>query len=81
MGDSDGFTENTGDEMWISLVIRLEEIHMTYALGLPSVWGRNYIVYWINLLFHDIRPMKFRLQRIAWNRKQNKDFVAGWNVR
>ena len=24
VGDSDGFTENTGDETWISLVIRLE---------------------------------------------------------
>ena len=32
-------TENTGDETWISLVVRLEKVHMTDALGLPSVRG------------------------------------------
>jgi len=76
VADSDGFSENTGDETWISLVIRLEEIHMADALGLPSVRGRNNVVDWSKLLFHDIGPMKLRLQRIAWNRKQDKDFVA-----
>ena len=72
MGDSDGFSENTCNETWISLVAGLGEIHMADALGLPSVRGRNDVVDWTKLLFHDIGPMKLCLQRIAWNGKQNQ---------
>ena len=76
VGDSDGFSKNTGDKTWISRVISVEKIHVADALGLPSVRGRNDVVDRTKLLFNDIGPMKFGLQRIAWNGKQDKDFVA-----
>ena len=76
MGDSDGFTENAGDETWISLVVRLEKVHMANTLGLPSVRGRNHVMDRTKLLFHDIGSVKLGLQRGAWNGKQDKDFVA-----
>ena len=33
VGDSDGFTENTGDETWISLVVRLEKVRLVFLLS------------------------------------------------
>ena len=49
---------------------------MTDTLGPLSVRGRNNVVDWTKLLFHDKGPMELGLQWIAWNGKQNNDFVA-----
>ena len=57
-------------------LVRLEKVHVANTLGLPSVRGRNHVIDRTKLLFNDIGSVKLGLQRVAWNGKQNKDFVA-----
>ena len=58
----------------VSLVVRLEKVHMAITLGLPSVRGRNHVIDRTKLLFNDIGPVKLGLQRIAWNGQEDNDF-------